>query len=144
MHLAPGARTSEIDFPRTRSFPESVARNSRNSKATYDTGLKYLQRFLSAGNNNNYQQNYNVESILSALQAGSVNVYELLDSFVSYFVVHMYHETHIAPKNLYPILTGLLLTTLCLIFEGFSPGTLWALLLYQWWIHVIANMPMDF
>ena len=117
--------TSEIDFPRVRSFLESVARNSRNSKATYDTRLK--QRFLGAGNNNNnYQQNYNIESILSAVQAGPVNIYELLMGFVSYFVVHLYHETHIAPKNFYPILTGLLRTRLCLIFEGFSLGPLLA------------------
>jgi hypothetical protein len=123
--------TSEIDFPSVRSFLESVARNSRNSKATYETGLKHLQRFLGAGNNNNnnnnnnnYQQNYNIESILSAVQAGSVNIYELLKGFVSYFVVHLSHETHIARKNFYPILTGLLRTRLCLIFEGFILGTL--------------------
>jgi hypothetical protein len=96
---------SEIDFPKVRSFLESIARNSRNSKATYETGLKHFQRFLGASsNNNNNYQNYNVENILSALQAGSVNVYELLDGFVSYFVVvHLSHEQHqnIAPTSIF-------------------------------------------
>src|SRR5918992_2801616 len=58
---------SEIDFPKVRMFLESVARNSRNSKATYETGLKHLQRFLvrntTTSNSNNYQ-NYNVETII--------------------------------------------------------------------------------
>jgi hypothetical protein len=67
--LFPIAR--EIDFPKVRIFLESIARNSRNSKATYEIGLKHFQRFLGASSNNNYQ-NYNVESILSALQAGLV------------------------------------------------------------------------
>jgi hypothetical protein len=35
---------SEIDFPKVRTFLESVARNSRNSKATHETGLKHFQR----------------------------------------------------------------------------------------------------
>jgi hypothetical protein len=59
---------SEIDFPKVRVFLESIARNSRNSKATYETGLKHFQRFLGAGSSNNNYHNYNVENILSALQ----------------------------------------------------------------------------
>ncbi|HEX6281372.1 MAG TPA: site-specific integrase [Nitrososphaera sp.] len=97
---------SEIDFPKVRMFLESVGRNSRNSKATYETGLKHFQRFLgaSSSNSNNNYQSYNVESILSAIQEGSVNVYELLDSFVSYFVVVLLsHEQqqHIAPTSIF-------------------------------------------
>ena len=96
---------SEIDFPKVRTFLESVGRNSRNSKATYETGLKHFQRFLggaSSNSSNNNYQNYNVESILSALQAGSVNVYELLDSFVSYFVVLLSQEQqHIASTSIF-------------------------------------------
>jgi hypothetical protein len=46
---------SEIDFPKVRTFLESVGRNSRNSRATYETGLKHLQRlFLSALNSSSY------------------------------------------------------------------------------------------
>jgi hypothetical protein len=53
--------------------------------------LKHLQRFLTGGSysdNNNYHHhyNYNVETILLPLQNGTVNVYELIDTFVSYLV----------------------------------------------------------
>jgi hypothetical protein len=60
---------SEIDFSTVRTFLESVARNSRNSKASYETGLKHFQRFLVGSTTSNYQ-NYNVESIIPAIQAG--------------------------------------------------------------------------
>ena len=89
---------SEIDFPKVRTFLESIARNSRNSKASYEIGLKHLQRFLGASSN--YRQNHNIETILSALQTGSANVYELLDGFVSY-LVSLPHEPHIAPTSIF-------------------------------------------
>jgi hypothetical protein len=63
--------SSEIDFLKVRTFLESMGRNSRNSKATHETELTHFQRFLGSGRNDNYQ-NYNVESTLSALQAGSI------------------------------------------------------------------------
>jgi integrase len=96
---------SEIDFPKVRTFLESVGRNSRNSRATYETGLKHFQRFLvgSTSTSNNYQ-NYNVETIIQTIQAGgSMNVYELMDGLVSYFVVRLSHEQHqhIAPTSVF-------------------------------------------
>jgi hypothetical protein len=76
---------SEIDFPKVRTFLKSVARNSRNSKATYETGLKHFQHFLAGSTPSNYYQNYNVESIIHAIQAGgSINVYELMYGLASY------------------------------------------------------------
>jgi hypothetical protein len=96
---------SEIDFPKVRTFLESVARNSRNSNATYDTGLKHFQRFLAGSTStSNYYQNCNVETIIPAIQAGaSINVYELMDGLVSYFVVvRLSHEQqHIAPTSIF-------------------------------------------
>lgn len=93
---------TEVDFPKVRTFLESVARNSRNSKATYETGLKHFQRFLVGSTTSNNYQNYNVESIIQAIQAGgSINVYELMDGFVSYFVVHLSHKQHIAPTSIF-------------------------------------------
>jgi integrase len=93
---------SEIDFPKVKMFLESIARNSRNSKATYETGLKHFQRFLvgSTSTSNNYQ-NYNVESIIPAIQTSLVNVYELMDGLVSYFVVHLSHQQYIAPTSIF-------------------------------------------
>jgi hypothetical protein len=84
-------------------FLESVARNSRNSKAIYETGLKHFQRFIvgSVSTSNNYQ-NYNVESIITAIQAGgAINVYELMDGLVSYFVVRLSHKQYIAPTSIF-------------------------------------------
>ena len=94
---------SEIDFPTVRTFLESVARNSSNSKATYETGLKHFQRFLvgSTSTSNSYQ-NYNVETIIQAIQTGgSINVYELMDGLVSYFVIQLSHKQHIAPTSIF-------------------------------------------
>jgi hypothetical protein len=66
---------SEIDLPKVRMFLESVARNSRNSKASYEIGLKHLQRFLASSSSSNYYKNYNVEPILSSLKTGSATIY---------------------------------------------------------------------
>jgi site-specific recombinase XerD len=109
---------SQIDFPKVRMFLESVARGSKNSKSSYEIGLKYFQGFLNSNisnnsdnnNNNNganndyyyhhhHHHNYNIEAILLALQSNKPNVYELLDSFVSY-LVNMPHQPPMAPKSI--------------------------------------------
>ena len=68
---------SHIDFPKVRTFLESVARGSKNSKGSYEVGLKHLQCFLNSissndnNNNNNsandYHSSYDSETILLAL-----------------------------------------------------------------------------
>jgi hypothetical protein len=66
---------SQIDFPKVRIFLESIARGSKNSKGSYEIGLKHLQCFLdsisssSTSNNNNNSTNgcyhhYDIETIL--------------------------------------------------------------------------------
>src|SRR5215212_6623279 len=66
---------SHIDFPKVRTFLESVARGSKNSKGSYEVGLKHLQCFLNSissndNNNNNsandYHSSYDSETILLA------------------------------------------------------------------------------
>jgi hypothetical protein len=83
---------SPIDFPKVRTFLESVARGSRNSKSSYEVGLKHFQGFLNRnirnsdsnnGANDYYHHHNNIETILSALQSNKLNVYEMLDGFVS-------------------------------------------------------------
>lgn len=105
---------SQTDFPKVRKFLESIARGSKNSKASYEVGLKHLQCFLNSNisnsdknnNNNNssddcyHHYNYNIETILEALQSNKLNVYELLDSFVSYFVNMPHHQPPIAPTSI--------------------------------------------
>jgi integrase len=102
LHIA-----SEIDFPKVRTFLESVGRGSNNSKCSYEIGLKHFQCFLGSNNNNSsgnyyHQQNYwhnNIETILLALQSNTVNVYEVLDSFVSY-LVYLPRQLPIAPTSI--------------------------------------------
>ena len=101
---------SQIDFPKVRIFLESVARGSKSSKSTYEIGLKHLQSFLgitsssSINRNNNSNspincnRHYNIETILLALESNKLNVYELLDSFVSY-LVNMLRQPPIAPTS---------------------------------------------
>jgi integrase len=101
---------SEIDLPKVRTFLESVARGSINSKGSYEIGLKHLQCFLSSSsssssNNNNsndyrhHQNYYSIETILVALQSNTINVYELLDRFVSY-LVRLPRQPPIAPTSI--------------------------------------------
>ena len=101
---------SQIDFPKVRIFLESIARGSKSSKNTYEIGLKHLQSFLGItssssinrnnnnNNSNNCNRHYNIETILLALESNKLNVYELLDSFVSY-LVNMPHQPPIAPTS---------------------------------------------
>jgi hypothetical protein len=88
---------SEIDFPKVRTFLESVARENVNSKCSYGIALKHLQSFL--GNNNTNNNYYNIETILLVLQSNTINVYELLDSFVSY-LVHLPRQPPIASTSI--------------------------------------------
>jgi len=100
---------SQIDFPKVRTFLESVARGSKNSKSSYEIALKHFQGFLnsnsigSSDNDNNstsdYCQHYNIETILTALQNNKLNVYELLDRFVSY-LVNMPHQPPLASTSI--------------------------------------------
>jgi integrase len=99
---------SQTDFPKVRTFLESIARGSKSSKASYEVGLKHLQCFLSSNffsssknpnNWNNDYSHYDIETILLALQSNKLNVYELLDSFVSY-LVNMPHQPSIAPTSI--------------------------------------------
>ncbi len=99
----------QIDFPKVRTFLESVARGSKNSKSSYEVGLKHFQGFLNSNitnsdNNNNsandcYHDHYNIETILMALQSNKLNVYEILDSFVSY-LINMPHQPPMAPTSI--------------------------------------------
>src|SRR5919198_591575 len=71
------------DIPKAKVFLESISRNSKNSKKTYQTGLLHLHRFL--------DQNYpggkvTLETILEKLTKNEINLYELLDRFVSFLL----------------------------------------------------------
>jgi integrase len=93
-------RTNKIEsFPKVKTFLDSIARNSIKSKRSYSSGLSLLQNFL---NENEYQKkyadyNYNCETILQPLSENRMNVYELLDSFVSYLIAS---KPDMTPKSI--------------------------------------------
>src|SRR5712691_7447206 len=64
-------------------FLDSISRNSERSKKTYAIGLTHFQRFL----NSSYSDNkYTLQNIIEPLSKNQINVYQLLDSFVSYLL----------------------------------------------------------
>jgi integrase len=69
----------EIEFQTVLTFLSSIERNSLKSRYTYQHGLIQFQRFLSKK-----YSNYNLQTILKPLAENKINLYELLDIFVSY------------------------------------------------------------
>lgn len=77
------AKTEHItDHKRVAVFLSSMLRNSRRSSYAYQYGLTHFQKFLTQ----KYPQ-YNIESILTPLSSNNeLNVYVVLDGFISYLV----------------------------------------------------------
>lgn len=66
-----------------KRFSDSISRNSKSSKDTYAAGLTHFQRFLDLGDKNHY---HTLQGIIKPLKTGEINIYELLDEFVSYLL----------------------------------------------------------
>ena len=97
-------RTKQIELlPRVKVFLGAISRNSIKSKRSYSSGLSLLQNFL---NDKGQQQKYqgNCETILQYLSENKVNVYELLDSFVSYILAT---KPEITPNSISLYLTAI-------------------------------------
>jgi integrase len=62
-------------------FLSSMSRNSLKSKYAYQYGLTHFQKFLKQ----KYQQ-YNIETVLKPLSKNELDIYVMLDEFVSYLV----------------------------------------------------------
>ena len=62
-------------------FLSSISRNSLKSKYTYQSELAHFQMFLKQ----KYSQ-YDIEAILKPLSKNELNIYAILDEFVSYLV----------------------------------------------------------
>ncbi|MGA9171677.1 MAG: site-specific integrase [Nitrososphaeraceae archaeon] len=69
------------DHKSVNAFLLSMLRNSQKSKNVYKYGLAHFQKFLTQ----NYPH-HNIESILRALLSNEVNVYVMLDGFISYII----------------------------------------------------------
>ena len=74
-------KDSKSKYPTQIAFLSSISRNSLNSKYAYERGLAHFQRFL----DNKYPK-YNLEAILKPLLNNEINVYEMLDNFISYLL----------------------------------------------------------
>ena len=63
---------------KVKIFLNSIQRNSNSPKIAYSAGLRHLHNFIIQK-----YPNFNAETILEQLLNNQINVYELLDSFVS-------------------------------------------------------------
>lgn len=77
-------RLNISSLSKVSSFLLSISRNSSASESAYLNGLVHFQRyFLQDGKLNSYS----VDSIILPLSKEELNIYELLDSFISYLVL---------------------------------------------------------
>jgi integrase len=67
--------------PKARTFLDAIGRNSTSSEHVYKIGLLHFQQFL-----NGNVRHLDLGSIIEPLQTQQINVYELLDRFVSYLM----------------------------------------------------------
>jgi integrase len=80
---------------KVEDFLNSVARNSEKTRKLYGYGLTHFQSFLSSDDSGRYSQ-FTVGSILPVLSNNQINVYSLIDDFVSYLVSK--HKNKLSPN----------------------------------------------
>jgi integrase len=68
-------------LPKVNAFLTSMLRNSVRSKYAYQYGLTHFQKFIAE----KYSK-YNLETIFEPLLKNEINLYEILDGFVSYLL----------------------------------------------------------
>lgn len=77
-------RTEVESFPKVSSFLHSMGRNSIFSERAYLNGLVSFQYFLLQ---NDKLKGYSVDGIISPLSKEKINVYQLIDNFVSFLTL---------------------------------------------------------
>jgi integrase len=98
-------RTKQVELlSKVKIFLDSIARNSIKSKRSYSSGLSLLQNFLNAKVQEPTYGGCNCETILQPLLENKVNVYELLDNFVSFVLAS---KPEITPSSLALYLTAI-------------------------------------
>ena len=81
------ARHRIESLARVKTFLDSIERNSKKSRDNYHLGLSRFQDFLdNYYNQQKDNQSYTVETILQPLTKNEIDLYSLLDSFVSYMM----------------------------------------------------------
>ena len=71
---------------KVKTFLDGIERNSKDSRNSYHGGLTRFQDFLDNSYNEKKNQSFTVETILQSLTKNEIDVYELLDTFVSYLM----------------------------------------------------------
>lgn len=74
-------REQTLSSQKVINFLNSIGRNSEKSRETYATALAYFQTFLS---NNETYRSFTIENIIDKIISKEIDVYLLLDNFVSY------------------------------------------------------------
>jgi integrase len=87
------------NLPKVKLFLESIGRNSRSSRIAYSCGLLHLSNFISR----KYAK-YDCETILQPLSENKINIYELLEGFISYLLKT---RIGITPKSILLYVTAL-------------------------------------
>jgi integrase len=77
-------RLNISSLSKVSSFLLSISRNSSASESAYLNGLVHFQRYFLQDDKLN---SYSVDSIILPLSKEELNIYELLDSFISYLVL---------------------------------------------------------
>lgn len=68
------AQSSKLD-----TFLKSISRKSERTEKTYTTALNHLSNFIKVS-----YHDYDIDSIIDAMLQNKINVYQLLDNFISY------------------------------------------------------------
>ena len=99
MRLKTSLLSKEIfSQPKVIEFLDSVARNSTQSRKIYGTGLSHFQTFL----DHKYEGHppHTLETIIDAIFRNEINVYALLDNFVSYLFSPNARQTKLSPNSI--------------------------------------------
>ena len=77
-----------LTMPKVLTFLESIERNSKNTRSNYHLGLACFQNYLDANSNSNssVKIKLDLETVLPLLSKNKMDVYELLDGFLSYLM----------------------------------------------------------
>ncbi|MGA7008410.1 MAG: hypothetical protein WB612_01605, partial [Nitrososphaeraceae archaeon] len=81
---------------KVQDFLNSVARNSEKTREIYGFGLTHFQSFLSSDDSDRRYSQFTAESILKAVSNNQINVYTLIDDFISYLVTK--HKNKLSPN----------------------------------------------
>lgn len=89
------AKTILQEQSKVQDFLNSVGRNSQKTRQLYGFGLTHFQSFLSTDDSGRYTD-FTAESILPVISNNQINVYTLIDDFVSYLVTK--HKNKLSPN----------------------------------------------